>query len=115
MKKVPRILGLIIVSFVAAIYLFIIIAGLFDPEPFSLSIESWGIVTLTLLTTASVVIGWIKPRLGVWLVLAVGVVFTIFGLVTAERNRWMAVVAAGGPLILGGILMLWGLWLERED
>jgi len=115
MKKVPRILGLIIASFVAAIYLFIIIAGLFDPEPFSLSIEAWGIVTLTLLTVASVVVGWLRPKLGVWLVLAVGVVFAIFGLVTAEHNRWMAVVAAGGPLILGGLLILWGLRLEKES
>lgn len=114
MKKVPKILGLIIATFVAAIYLFIIIAGLFDPEPFSLSIEAWGVATLTLLTAASVVVAWIKPRLGVWLVLAVGVVFTVFGLVTAGHNRWMAVVAAGGPLLLGGLLILWGLRLEKE-
>ena len=114
MKKVPRILGLLIASFVAAIYLFIIIAGLFDPEPLSMSIESWGIVVLTLLTTASVIVAWIKTRTGVWWVLVVGVAFTIFGLVTAGSNRWMAVVAAGGPLLLGALLMLWGLRLEKE-
>jgi len=114
MKKVPRILGLVIASMVAAIYLFIIIGGLFDPEPFSMSIESWGIVGLTLLTTASVIMALIKARTGVWMVLVVGVLFTIFGLVTAGNNRWMAVVAAGGPLLLGGLLMLWGLRLEKE-
>ena len=114
MSKIPRVLGLIIASFIAAVYLFIIIAGLFDPEPASLGIEGIGIVVLTLLTTASVIVGWMKPGLGVWLILGVGVIFTIFGLVTAGQNKWMAVVAAGGPLLLGGLLMLWGLGLERE-
>ena len=114
MKKVPRIVGLVMASFVAAVYLFVIIAGLFDPEPLNPSPEGWGIVVLTLLTTASVIVAWIRPRLGVWLVLGVGVIFTIFGLVTAGNNKWLAVVAAGGPLIVGGLLLLWGLWLEKE-
>jgi hypothetical protein len=114
MRRIPRVLGLIIASFVAAVYLFIIIAGLFDPEPLSLSAEGIGIVVLTLLTAASVVVGWFRPKLGVWLILGVGVAFTIFGLVTAGQNKWMAVVAAGGPLILGGLLLLWGLRLERD-
>jgi hypothetical protein len=114
MRKIPRVLGLVIASFVAAVYLFIIIAGLFDPEPLSLGIEGIGIVVLTLLTTAGVIVAWFRPKLGVWLILGVGVVFTIFGLVTAGQNKWMAVVAAGGPLILGGLLLLWGLRLEQD-
>jgi hypothetical protein len=69
---------------------------------------------LTLLTTAGVIVAWFRPQLGVWLILGVGVVFTIFGLVTAGQNKWMAVVAAGGPLILGGLLLLWGLRLEQD-
>ena len=114
MKKVPRIVGLVTASFVAAVYLFVIIAGLFDPEPLALSPEGFGIVVLTLLTTASVIVAWIRPRLGVWLVLGVGVIFAIFGVVTAGQNKWMAVVAAGGPLILSGLLMFWGIHLEQE-
>lgn len=114
MRKIPRMLGLVIASFVAAVYLFIMIAGLFDPEPLSLTNEGIGIIVLTLLTAASVIVAWFRPKLGVWLILGVGVVFTIFGLVTAGQNKWMAVVAAGGPLILGGLLLLWGLRLERD-
>ena len=69
---------------------------------------------LTLLTTASVIVAWIRPRLGVWMVLVAGVLFAIFGVVTAGQNKWMAVVAAGGPLILSGLLMFWGIHLEQE-
>ena len=115
MRKVPRVLGLIIASFIAAAYLLIVVGSLFDNEPFTFNIEALGIFVLTLLTVASTVVAWIRVRTGVWMVLAVGVLFAIFGVVTAGHNRWMAVLAAGGPLILGGLLTLWGLRLERED
>lgn len=114
MRKLPRVLGLVIASLIAAVYFLIVIGGLFDPEATPPGVEGVGMTVLTLLTAASVIVAWFRLQLGVWLVLGSGAAFTIFGLVTAGRDRWMAVVAAGGPLILGGLLMLWGLWLEHK-
>lgn len=115
MRKVPRVLGLVIASLIAAVYFLIVIGGLFDPEATPPGVEGIGMAVLALLTAASVIVAWLRPQLGGWLVLGSGTAFTIFGLVTAGQNRWMPVVAAGGPLILGGLLMLWGLRLERKD
>jgi hypothetical protein len=103
------------VSLVAAVYAFIIIGGLFEGEPISFNFESLGMAVLSLLTIASAVIAWVKHRIGVWLVLGVGILFAVFGLVTAGSNRWMAVVAAGGPLIIGALLLLWGLSGRAPD
>jgi len=88
MKKILRIVGSIIITMIAAIYLFIIVASLFEGEPISFDPESLGIVFLSILTA--------------------GVLFSIFALITAGRNHWMAVMAAGGPLIIGGALVLLG-------
>ena len=114
MRKVPRILGFIIATFIAAVFLFIFFGSLFDNEPMDLSIESLGIIALTVLTTVSVIVTWFKIKVGVWMVLVSGVLFTIFGLVTAGSNRLIAVMAAGGPLLLSSLLMLWGLQLEKK-
>ena len=113
MKKIPCVLGLLISSVAAAAYLIVIIASLFDKEPLAFGPEALGIVILTLLTAASVIFAWIRPKGGVWMVLVVGVLFAIFGVVTAGQNKWMAVVAAGGPLVLSSLLMFWGIHLEQ--
>jgi len=108
MKKILRIVGSIIITMIAAIYLFIIVASLFEGEPISFDPESLGIVFLSILTIISAVMVWVKVDVGVWMVLAAGVLFSIFALITAGRNHWMAVMAAGGPLIIGGALVLLG-------
>jgi hypothetical protein len=108
MRKVLRILGLTIVSVVTAFYLFILFGSFFDPEPIDFNFESIGMAVLITLTAVSVIIAWFNRRVGVWLVLAVGVLFSVFGVITAGQRKWMAVLAAGGPLIVGGLLMLFG-------
>ena len=113
MKKVLRIVGFAIITIIAAIYLLIIIGGLFENEPINNDIESIGMLILTLLTVISVLLTWIKVRIGVWFALGVGIVFSIFGVVTAGNNRILAVIAAGGPLVLGSLLILLGL--ERKQ
>ena len=113
MKKVLRIVGFVIITIIAAIYLLIIIGGLFENDPITNDIESIGMLILTLLTVISVVLTWIKVRIGVWFALGVGIVFSIFGVVTAGQNRILAVIAAGGPLVLGSLLILLGL--ERKQ
>ena len=109
MKKVLRILGLIIVSVVALIYLAIVVGGFFEGETISTDFESVGMAVLVVLTIISVIIAWIRTRIGGWIVLGVGIVFSIFGVLTAGGNRILAVVGAGGPIVLGGILILLGL------
>lgn len=114
MRKVPRILGLIIAAFIAGMFLFIFFGSLFNEEPITKSFESVGIVGLTVLTTISVIVAWFKIEVGAWMVLASGILFAIFGLITAGQNRLMAVMAAGGPLLLSSLLMLWGMQLEKR-
>ncbi|MFN2303851.1 MAG: hypothetical protein ACK2TV_08980 [Anaerolineales bacterium] len=109
MKKAARIIGLIIVTLIAGIYLFIIVGGLFERESLSMDIESLSMAILSIFTIASAVLAWIKMRLGVWFVLTAGVLFTVFALLTAGQNQLMAVMAAGGPLLIGGLLMLLGV------
>ncbi len=113
MKRASRNIGLIIVSLVAAFYLFIIVAGFFEADTHSFDLESLGMVILSIATGISVIVAWVKTRLGAWLVLGVGVLFAIFGLITAGHHHWMAVMAAGGPLIIGSGLILLGL--ERKQ
>jgi len=114
MKKAARIIGLIMVSLVAAMYLFIIVGSLFEREPLSMDFESLGMVILSLLTVISVIVAWVNMRIGVWIVLGIGVLFTIFALVTAGSHYFLAVMFAGGPLIIGGILMFLGM-KEQES
>ncbi len=108
MKRIFQILGMIIVTLVAAFYLFILFGSLFDPQPIEYNFETVGMAVLIVLTATSVIVTWFNRRIGVWMVLAAGVLFSIFGVITAGQRKWMAVLAAGGPLIVGAILMLLG-------
>ena len=109
MKKAARIIGLIIVTLVALLYLFIIVGSLFEGEPLSSDFESLGMAILSILTIISAVLSWVKMRFGVWFVLTTGILFTIFALITAGQNHLMAVMAAGGPLLISGLLMILGI------
>mgnify|MGYP006987963417 CR=1 FL=1 len=106
MKKAARIIGQLLVSLVAAIYGVIAIGGIFEAGGLPPDIESLGIFILSLLTLVSAVLAWIKPRIGVWFVFSTGILFTIFALITAGSNQWMAVIFSGAPLIIGGFLIL---------
>jgi hypothetical protein len=114
MKTAARFTGLIIASLIAAIYLFIIIGGLFEGSQISMDFESLGIFVLSLFTIFSVITAWINVRIGVWLVLGVGILFSIFALVTAGSHHIMAVMAAGGPLIISALLILLGLTVKKK-
>jgi hypothetical protein len=108
MKEVLKWIGLIIVSIVAAYYLFIIVTGLFDAQNISLDFESVGMVALSVSTVISVIFVWINPRAYVWMVLIVGVLFSIFAVVTAGSHQLLAIMFAGGPLVIGGVLIYFG-------
>jgi len=109
MKEVARVSGVVIVTIVAAFYLFIIIVSIIEGEPPAVDWESLGMTALSFLTVVSAVLSWTKTTIGAWMTLAVGVLFSIFAGVTAGHNHLFAVLVAGAPLILAAILMMVGL------
>ena len=108
MRKVLRITGLIIVSIVAGFYLSFLIGSFFDSEPMKFTFASIGMAVMSVISAASVIVAWFNRRIGVWMVLGAGVLFSIFGVITAGQRKWMAIIAAGGPLIVGAVLMILG-------
>ena len=115
MKKAARIIGLIIISVIAGGLLFIMVGSIFEGEPISTDAESLGMAVLSLLTITSVITAWVKVRIGVWLVLGAGGLFTIFALITAGSNHLLAVMSVGGPLIIGGLLIFWGIHQKKPS
>lgn len=113
MKKVPRILGLIVASIVAGIFLAFSIGGIFEDIVTPLTFEDIGIVVLAILTTVSAIFAWFKIKVGAWMMLISGLLFAIFALLTAGGNRIIAMIPAGGAL-LSSLLLLWGVQLERK-
>ena len=108
MKKAAKVIGLIIISMIAGGLLLIMIGSIFDGGSMTFDAESLGMAFLSLLTIISVLLTWIKTRIGVWSVLGSGLLFSIFALLTAGSNHLLAVMSFGGPLIIGGLLVLWG-------
>jgi len=109
MKKIARITGAVIVTIVAAFWLFIIIVSIFEGEKPTFDWESLGVIVLSLLTIVCAVLSWVKIPVGEWMTLIVGVLFSIFAAVSAGHNHLFAVLVAGGPLILAAILMILGM------
>jgi len=107
MKKVARILGLVIINLNAAVYLLDIGRSIFDGYTLPCCLETIGMAVLYGLTIISVIISWFRRQLGVWIVLVVGILFAIFALITGARGVY--VMADGGPLIIGSLLILLGL------
>lgn len=106
MRKAAKVIGLMIISIIAGGLLFVLLGSLFEGEAMSFDAESLGMAFLSLLTVISVLLTWIKTRIGVWFVLGSGLLFTIFALLTAGSNHLLAVMSVGGPLIIGGLLIL---------
>ncbi|NIP42640.1 MAG: hypothetical protein GWO41_10775, partial [candidate division Zixibacteria bacterium] len=77
-----RLLSAILVGF----YLSIMIGGLIEGEGISNDGESIGMTVLTLFGAAAVIYAWIDARRGGWAIVAIGVAFTIFALVTAGQR-----------------------------
>jgi len=115
MRRAARIIGLIIISIIAGGLLFITVGGIFEGAPISTDAEALGMAVLSVITIISVITAWVKVRIGVWLVLGAGVLFTIFALVTAGSNHLLAVMSVGGPLIIGGLLILWGIYQHKPS
>ncbi len=113
-KKILRYAGLALVTVVAALYGFILIGSLFEGSTAPMNWETLGMAVLSGLAVLAAVLSWLWLGVGAWMTLAVGVLFTIFALVTAGRMHLIAVMASGFPLLLGGGLMLLSLRIHKK-
>ncbi len=75
-------------------------------------VETVGVVSLALMSVAAVGVAWWRPRPGGVLVLAAGLAFVFFALLSAGRNHLLAAATSGGPFVLAGTLFLAG---SRQD
>lgn len=114
MKKVLRVAGLVLATAVAAIFGFILIGGLIEGSTEPLTWESWGMAVLSSLAILSALVSWFRPRIGAWMTLGTGALFTAFALVTAGQRHLLAVASSGFPLLLAGGLMLLSLRISKE-
>ena len=68
---------------------------------------------LIVASAVSVYVAWRRERLGGLLVLACGVGHSVFALIASTRNQGLAVMLAGGPLLIAGILFLASWWRQQ--
>jgi len=75
-------------------------------EPAPLIWESWVLAALIVAAAVAVAIAWWRERIGGPAVLAVGVAFSTFALITSGHNHAFAMLITGGPFLLSGLLFL---------
>lgn len=100
-----RVLGII----VSAIWLLVLIGGLFGDDPGATDDAAAEGLVLGALVMVAMVATALSFRFGAaaaWGVIAAGLALSVFGAVTAGRNQWMAVLVAGVPWLLVGTLFL---------
>ena len=114
MKKVLRYAGLALVTVVAAIYGFILVGGIVEGSTEPMNWEATGMAVLSSLAILSAAVSWFRLGIGAWMTLGVGVLFTIFALVTAGGMHLIAVMSSGFPLLLGSGMMLLSLRLPQK-
>jgi hypothetical protein len=117
MRKTACIVGGIIVSIVAVYCLVLLIVFVMGYADVPDNLETMGVIVLSILTIIGAVIVWVRKRVGAWVSLVIGILFIIFALITAApyplSSQLFAMMVSGVPLIIGSILMLWGLKEER--
>ena len=69
---------------------------------------------LSSLAILSALVSWFRLRIGAWMTLGTGALFTAFALVTAGRMHILAVMTSGFPLLLAGGLMLLSLRISKK-
>ena len=106
MRWVARGLG----TLVAAAWLFVLVGSIFEPsEPESLEgamFEGAILSVLALVAIAGVALAWWRELLGGTILVADGWGLVVFALLTAGRNRGLAVLSSGAPFFVAGLLFL---------
>jgi len=101
MRWTARVLG----TLVGGVYLFVLIVSAFDgSEPLTLEGAILGV--LILVAVLGVVMVWWRERQGATILVADGLALGVFALLTAGRNRGLAVLVSGAPFIFAGLLLL---------
>lgn len=76
--------------------------------------ESAMMVTLIVSSALAVLLAWRWEGVGGALILACGIAHSLFAYVSAGHNRGLAIMFAGGPLMIAGLLFL-GSWRQRRE
>jgi len=69
---------------------------------------------LMLIAITGVVIAFFNEQIGGSVALVAGIALTVFALVTAGRNHWLAVLVSGAPFLISGVLFLIGARMQRD-
>ena len=100
-------------SLVAAFWVVIGTAGaVAGGEPWTW--ESAVMVTLIVSSALSVLLAWRWERVEGALVLLRGIARSLFASISAGHNRGLAIMLAGGPFVIAGLLFL-GSWRQRRE
>jgi hypothetical protein len=100
-------------SLVAGYWLFIALAyaiGGHEPR----SAESLTMTGLIVSSTAGTLIAWWRARIGGIVLLVIAVAHSVFALIASGHHRGVAVLIAGGPFLLAGLLFLASWWKTRR-
>lgn len=79
------------------------------------SLEGSVLLLLVIFNSAAVGISWRKIRLGGLLVVAGGILLSIFAVITAGHNRIFAVLVSGFPFLVAGALLVLSAILGKES
>ena len=68
--------------------------------------ESVGVFVLAIANIGGVALAFFREQVGGGWLLGSGVLFSVFAIVTAGRNHWLAALVSGGPFLAAGVLFL---------
>jgi hypothetical protein len=81
--------------------------------------EGIGFLVLLGLVAAAVAVAWWSATMGVLALVTVGGALALFSAVAADRNPGLAAVVLGGPYVLSGLVVWFGVermaWNERRQ
>lgn len=82
-----------------------------------LPLEPEGIIlgVLILAAVSGVATAFINDDVGGSITLVSGIALSVFALVTAGRNHWLAVLVSGAPFMVAGALFLIGAHMSRDS
>ncbi len=109
LRWIARVLGALVVAFCALVGIGNATGG-DDPWTWMSTV----LVVLIAAAVLSIALSWWQEGLGGLLVVACGVALGIFAAITAAHSPGLAMLMAGGPLVVVGALFLGSRWLARR-